>query len=220
MRHFENPGIVRTSIFRYFQAYSETFINIQPCSGILRDIKAYSDIFRHYWGNIEPHSDIFRTLCNPYIYNGVIFGTLTHLEPEASSKACQTSKMIKHIHSPGIIRTVYWSIFNYILGYSGILMHIYPNSQATNKRGGGHPCTFLKIKKSTDFGKKGPDCVHLWVKFYIQNVVLRVSKKRNSKKFPCGTFFSCVFFLQNVYESALVPQNLPYPENYLSPTCL
>ena len=99
-------------------------------------------------------------------------------------------------------------------------MHIYPNSQATNKRGGGHPCTFLKIKKSTDFGKKGPDCVHLWVKFYIQNVVLRVSKKRNSKKFPCGTFFSCVFFLQNVYESALVPQNLPYPENYLSPTCL
>ena len=165
--------------------------------------------------HIEPHSDIFRILCNLYIYNGDIFGTLTHLEPEAFSKACQTSKMIKYIQSPGIVRTVHSSIFNYILGYSGILMHIHPHSQATSKQGGGHPCTFLKIKKkSTDFGKKGPDCVHLWVKFYIQNVVLRVSKKRNSKKFPCGTFFSCVFFFDKISPTLKITCRLPAFRHY------
>ena len=29
-------------------------------------------------------------------------------------------------------------------------------------------------EKCPDFGIKGPDCVHLWLKFSIQNVVLRV----------------------------------------------
>ena len=51
MKHTENPGIVRTAysdIFRHIQAHSGTFSNIQPCSGILRDFKAYLDIFRHY----------------------------------------------------------------------------------------------------------------------------------------------------------------------------
>ena len=45
---------------------------------------------------------------------------------------------------------------------------------------------FWKSKKDPDFGKKGPDCVHLWVKFAIQKVYLRVSTIRNSKMFPCG----------------------------------
>ena len=43
---------------------------------------------------------------------------------------------------------------------------------------GGLPCPFLKIeKKCPDFGKKWPDYVLPWVKFSIQNVVLRVSEK-------------------------------------------
>ena len=36
------------SFFRHFQAYSGIFSKIEPCSGILRDIKAYSGIFEAY----------------------------------------------------------------------------------------------------------------------------------------------------------------------------
>ena len=65
--------------------------------------------------------------------------------------------------------------------------------QARNQRGGGGgglPCPFLKIKKSAlILEKKCPDCVYPQVKFAIQNVVLRVSKRKNFKNFPCGAFF-------------------------------
>ena len=48
----------------------------------------------------------------------------------------------------------------------------------------------------SDFGKKGPDCVHLWVKFSIQNVVLRVPRRKISKKcFLVGPLF-LVFFMK------------------------
>ena len=39
-----------------------------------------------------------------------------------------------------------------------------------------------------DFG----DCVHLWVKFSIQNAVLRLSRREKSKILPCEASFSCV----------------------------
>ena len=52
---------------------------------------------------------------------------------------------------------------------------------------------FLKIEISSDYGKKGLNCVHLYVKFFIQNVVLMVSRRKNSK----------------------TPQNFPCPEKYL-----
>ena len=56
--------------------------------------------------------------------------------------------------------------------------------------GGGLPFSFLKIEKGLlVWGKKGPDCVHLWVKFSIQDVVLVVCRRENSKMFPCGAFF-------------------------------
>ena len=58
------------------------------------------------------------------------------------------------------------------------------------------PLPFLKIEKGErcpDFGKNSPDCFGLWVKFFVQNVVLRVSRKKISKMFRCGSSFSCVF---------------------------
>ena len=55
------------------------------------------------------------------------------------------------------------------------------------------------------FGQKGPDFVHFWAKFLIQNVVLIVYWRKYSKMFPCGSFF-LVCFWRNVYWSALVPQ--------------
>ena len=55
------------------------------------------------------------------------------------------------------------------------------------------PALFENQKTCPDFGKKGPGCVHLWVKFSIQNVVLRISRRKISKMFPCGASFSCIF---------------------------
>ena len=52
---------------------------------------------------------------------------------------------------------------------------------------------FENKKKCPDFPKKGPDCVHPYVKFIIQNVVLRGSKIKNFKVFPCEAFFSGIF---------------------------
>ena len=64
-------------------------------------------------------------------------------------------------------------------------MHIEPHSQSLNLGGERRPpLPFLKIKRSVLILGKGPDCVHLWV-----NVVLRVSRKKNSKLFPCGATF-------------------------------
>ena len=73
-------------------------------------------------------------------------------------------------------------------------MHIQPHSQARNHGGEGMsslPC-FENQKKYPDLGKKGPDFVHLLVKFFVQNVILRVTTRKNSKMFHCGAFFSCV----------------------------
>ena len=73
-----------------------------------------------------------------------------------------------------------------------ILKHIQPHSQARNygRSGGYLTCPFLKIGKSAL--KKDPDYFHLWVKFFIQNVDLIASRRKNSKMFSCGAFF-CVF---------------------------
>ena len=59
------------------------------------------------------------------------------------------------------------------------MMHFQPHSQG-RKLGKAYPSLFWKSKKGPWFLKKGPDCVHLWVNFSIQDVVLRVSRRKNS----------------------------------------
>ena len=101
-----------------------------------------------------------------------------------------------HAYSePGIVRTVlssifqrYLEIFSDIGAYSATLTGAEPGGKR-----GGLPNPFWKSKKVPWFWKKGPDCVHLWGKFFIENVVLRVSRRKNFKTFPCGTSISCVF---------------------------
>ena len=77
-----------------------------------------------------------------------------------------------------------------------MLVHIQPHSQARNQGGRGEACPILfeNRKKCPDFGKKGPGCVHLWGKIFIENIVLRVSRRKNFKLFPCGASISCVFY--------------------------
>ena len=65
-------------------------------------------------------------------------------------------------------------------------MHIYPHSQARREIS---PGLFENRKRCPDFGKKDLDCVYLWVKFPIQNIVLRLSGRKNFKMFPCGVLF-------------------------------
>ena len=128
MRYIENPDMVRkvcSGIFRHIQEHSAIFSHVQVHWGTLRNIEAYSGIVEVFWA-------IFITLWNPYLYNRAIFRTLGHLEREAASEACGTSKMIWHIQSFGIVRTFYSNIFEDILKYSGILMHIQSHSQVRN----------------------------------------------------------------------------------------
>ena len=113
-----------------------------------------------------PYSDIFRTLCNPCIYNHAIFRTLTHLEPAASSKACQKCKMIRYIQSPSIARTLFKLFQRYLGIFRDIAAHSYTLRHATRRRG-ELLCPFLNF------------------------FVLSIFKRKKTKMFPCKTFFLC-----------------------------
>ena len=74
--------------------------------------------------------------------------------------------------------------------------------------GGRLPWRFLKIEKNTLIsGKKGPDSVHLWVKYSIENEVLKMSRRTNSKIFPAVPFFLVFLtkFLSQCSYSAKTP---------------
>ena len=52
-------------------------------------------------------------------------------------------------------------------------------AQIRGEEGERPPLPLFKIwKKSPDFGKEGPDCIYLCVRFSIQNVVLGVSRRK------------------------------------------
>ena len=83
----------------------------------MRGITAYWGIFRHYWG-ILSHIQTFSELCVTLGYSVVLIQNLgIFIELKASSKACRTCHMIRHIYS---------SISEDIYGYLWILMHIHP----------------------------------------------------------------------------------------------
>ena len=68
-----------------------------------------------------------------------------------------------------------------------------PDAQLGEEGGGGEafPALSSNKKKCPHFGKKGPNCVHPCVESSIQKVILRVSRRKSSKIFPC--FFSGTF---------------------------
>ena len=81
-------------------------------------------------------------------------------------------------------------------------MHIQPQSQVRSYGRGEAPTALFEIEKSVlvmgrkvlVLGRKVlVGCVHFWVKFSIQNVVLRVSSRKVSEMFPCRASFSCAF---------------------------
>ena len=91
-------------------------------------------------------------------------------------------------------RKYYWilsvsviKIYGRFYGYISMFLHV----QTRNYGEGWPPLPlFINRKKCPDFRKKRrSDCVRLWIKFSIQYVVLRVIRRKNSKIFPCRTFF-------------------------------
>ena len=83
------------------------------------------------------------------------------------------------------------------------------------ERGEASSALFENRQKCPDFIKKGPDCVHLWVKFSIENVNLRVITSKISEMFSCELLFLVFLcFWWNVYRRALVS---PTPLPSLSP---
>ena len=100
--------------------------------------------------------------------------------------------MIKH-QSPDIVSGLLKGFQGYLGIFRDIDAHSATHMHATRGKRGGLPCHFWKSQKESWFWKEGLDCVHLWVEFFIQNVVLKVSTSKISKMFPCGASFSCVF---------------------------
>ena len=139
---------------------------------------------------MELQSYIFGTLRNSCIWNRAIFKILAYLEPDTSSNVCQTYKIII------IFRVLAYSE-QFIQAFSRIFRHIqgywciFRQTHRRAKEGEGRlPLSlFENRKKCSDFGKKGPHCVHLWVKCSISNEVLRVYRSKSSKIFPCGASF-------------------------------
>ena len=113
-------GKFYSGIFRHIQRHSAIFSHVQAYQKTLRQIQAL------LW-NVEPYSDIFRTLCNLCIYNRIIFRTLAYLEAQPSLKAYQTCKMISHIQNPGMVRIeiLNWiKVLNPFQSYLGIFRDI------------------------------------------------------------------------------------------------
>ena len=128
MSHIENSGIVRTVYSGCFQIYSRTFNNMQPYSGQYSDMLRHTEGLwgiRHYCGTLS-HIRTYSELCITLAYTTVPYSETSIFRTQDSSKTYQTCRMSRHIQNPGIVRTVYSSIWKGIYGYSGILMHIQP----------------------------------------------------------------------------------------------
>ena len=102
----------------------------------------------------------------------------------------------------------YLGIFRGIAAYSATL-----TDEQLRGRGEASPALFENRKKCPHFGKKDPDCIHLWVKFSIQNIVLRVSRRKNSQIFHAGPFF--LVFLTKCLSKCPSSTKLQCPEKFL-----
>ena len=86
--------------------------------------------------------------------------------------------------------------------------------RATRGAEGRPTLLFFKNRKKVPwFWKKGSNCVHPWVKSSIQNVVLRVSRGKSSKTFPCRTFF--LVFLTKSLSKCFNSTKSPLPQKIL-----
>ena len=160
--------------------------------------------------HVEPYSDIFRILFNPCICNRVTFRTLAHLELEASSESLSSMEDNQAYSEPWHSQ---YRLLKHFQGYLGIFIDTY-STTPTGVQLGGREGPHLRFFENR---KKCPDCDHLWVKFFIQNVVLRVLRRKDSRIFPCQDIF--LVFLMNVYRSAPVSETSLALKNFCLRAC-
>ena len=153
------------------------------------DVISYNNNYiTAYWGSWYSQISLFRHF---QAYSGIC--SHVHLEHKTSSRVCETCKMMYYISS--IFSFLSLNRFFNFQGYLGIFRDIdaYSATHTGTQLGGEGrpPLSYLNMEnKFSDFGKKGPtDYVHIWVKFSIQNVVLRIPWRKNSKMFSCGPLF-------------------------------
>ena len=111
------------------------------------------------------------------------------------------------------------SIFKHFQKYLGIFrdFHAYSVTLTGAYLGEGEEAStalFKNRKTCPDFWNEGHDCSHIWVKFFIQNVVLRLSKREKPKMFPCGASF-LVFLMKFVSKCPRSTNLPPPPEKFL-----
>ena len=91
--------------------------------------------------------------------------------------------------------------------------------QVCNQRGTGVedlPCLRLGIeRKCPGFWEKCLVCVHHWITILIQNIVLRVFRKKTPTFFPVGLFFSVLYMIS--LSKSLYSKKPPLPRK--SPGC-
>ena len=151
------------------------------------DIKTYWGIFRNFLG-ILSHIYIYWELCTTITYTTVSYSERTYLEPNGSSKACQTCKLTEYNQSLNIVRT-----FRNVQKY--LCIFILTHRRAT--RADLH-CPFLKNNlKKWSYSEKTLIVFHFWLNFAFK-----------TKLHSCAVFYFC--FWRNVYWSTLVLQNLPW----------
>ena len=130
------------------------------------------------------------------------YTTVSHLEPCFIWNLKHLQMPVKHVRWPCIFRVLansehfiqaFSRIFRHIQGYWCIFSHIHRRAKRKGRRDDNSLALFQNPKKWPDFVKIDLDCVHLWVEFSFQNVVLRVSRRKNSKMILCGVSFSRVF---------------------------
>ena len=159
---------------------------MQSYSGILRDIKAYWGIFRHYWG-LWSHNQTYLELCITLTYT-----TMAYPEPWLIWKLRHLQKPVKHVR--WLAHSEPWhsqnSLFKHFQGYLHIIRDIDAYSVKLTDaqvRGRGEASCGLFDSKKVSWVWKVP----LW-----------------------GSFFLCS--CQNAYQSALVAHpSLPSPGKFL-----
>ena len=139
-----------------------------------------------YWADKNSHVITIVTSYSywQHIQNSVISNSRSIFKNLSNTKHDETyweplysqNSLFKHFQAHSAIFSdvqTYWGTLRYTEVYSGIIEP---------------PLPFFE-KNYPDFRKKSLDCVHLWVKFSIQNVVLGISWRKNSNVSLWAFFF-------------------------------
>ena len=135
--------------------------------------------------------------------------TFTYQKPLPHALVCLFLKSSKSFSLSGNLFLMLTATYFFILGTQ------------LGGRGQTFPFLFWKVKKVSWFwGKKALILSTFGIKFSIQGVVLRVSRRKNSQILPSGAFFPCFFFDKIFIEVPWFYETSPVLKNFWLRACL